>query len=153
MKKFLMIFGAVALVVVVASAIAIGVAAYRGNALDAESKAFVDAAVPAIASGWNKQELLDRATPELREMAKPEQLAALFDALSRLGPIVEYEGAKGDATMAFTSGSGGTVSAKYEAKAQFKNGTAIFRIVLMKRDGRWMIHNFQVDPAPTEKRT
>jgi hypothetical protein len=152
MKKFLMIFGAVPLVIVAVAAVGIGVAAYRGTALDAESKAFVDASVPAIASGWNKQELLDRGTPELREMAKPEQLAAMFDTLARFGPLVKYEGAEGDATMAYTGGSGSTVSATYVAKARFQNGDALFRIALIKRDGRWMIHNFHVDPASVEKR-
>jgi hypothetical protein len=45
-------------------------------------------------------------------------------------------------------GSGSTVSASYVAKAQFQNGGAVFRIVLRKREGRWMIYNFHVDPAP-----
>jgi len=50
--------------------------------------------------------------------------------------------------MSYMAGSGGTVSASYDAKARFQNGSATFRILLMKRDGRWMIHNFHVDPAP-----
>ncbi|MBN9085550.1 MAG: hypothetical protein J0J01_01470 [Reyranella sp.] len=50
MKKFLMIFGAIALVGVIAIAGVLGWAAYRGSALDKESKAFVDSAVPAIAA-------------------------------------------------------------------------------------------------------
>jgi hypothetical protein len=121
---------------------------YEGNALDAESKAFVDRAVPAIAGNWNKQQLLDRATPELRESTNPDQMTALFEGLSRLGPMVEYEGATGEATMSYVAGSGSTISASYVAKARFENGTAIFRIVLMKRNGGWMIHNFHVDSAP-----
>ena len=70
-----------------------------------------------------------------------------FDALARLGPLVEYEGAKGDAKLSYTSEAGSSVSAAYVATARFKNGSASFRIALLKRDGRWMIHNFHVDPV------
>jgi hypothetical protein len=148
MRKFLYILGALTLIGLVAGIIGLGVVVYEGRALDAESKAFIDSAVPAISATWSKQQLLDRATPELRASVKPEALNALFDGLSRLGPLMEYEGAKGDATMSYMAGSGSTVSASYVAKARFQNGAAIFRIALRKRDGRWMIHNFHVDSAP-----
>jgi hypothetical protein len=151
MRKFLSILGALTLVVIVAVGAGVGVLAYKGHALDVESKAFVDGAVPAIAAAWSTEQLLDRATPELRERAKPQELRAFFDTLSRLGPLAQYDGATGEASMAYFTGSGSTVSAAYVANARFRNGSATFRIRLMKRDGRWMIHNFQVRPAPDNK--
>jgi hypothetical protein len=147
-RKFLYVLGALTSIAMVAAGIGIGVAFYKGNALDAESRAFVDSAVPAITATWSRQQLLERATPELRDIVKPDQLTTLFDRLSRLGPLVKYEGATGQATMSYMVGSGSTVSASYVAKAQFQNGGAVFQIILLKRDGRWMIHNFHVDPAP-----
>ncbi len=63
-------------------------------------------------------------------------LSALFDRLSQLDPLIEYEGATGEAAMSYIAGSGSTESASYVAKARFQNGSATFRIVLMKRDGR-----------------
>ena len=146
-KKLLYTLGTLTLTAIVAAGIGLAVLLYRGHALDAESKAFVDRAVPAVASTWSKQQLLDRATPELRESIKAEELTALFDALSRLGPLVQYEGATGEATMSYIIGSSSTVSASYVAKARFQNGSATFRILLLKRDGHWMIHNFHVDSA------
>jgi hypothetical protein len=136
------------LIVIIVASVGLGVALIKGRALDAESKAFVDAAIPAISATWSKQQLLDRATPELRDIAKPDQLNAMFDRLSQLGPLVKYEGATGQSGMTYMIGSGSTVAASYVAKAQFQNGGAVFRIVLRKRDGRWMIHNFHVDPVP-----
>ncbi len=147
MRRFLYIFGAAILVIIVAAGIGVGVVVYKGNALDAESKAFVDSAVPAIAASWSKDQLLDRATPELRANVKPEELRALFDAVSQLGPFVAYEGATGQANMAYMTGSGSAVSASYVAKAKFKDGTATVRILLLKRDGRWMISGFHVDTS------
>jgi hypothetical protein len=136
------------LIVIIVASIGLGVALIKGKTLDAESKAFVDSAIPAISATWSKQELLDRATPELRDIAKPEQLNAVFDRLSQLGPLVKYEGATGQATMSYMLGSGSTVAASYVAKAQFQNGGAVFRVVLRKREDRWMIYNFHVDPVP-----
>jgi len=147
MRRFLYILGAVTLAIIVAAGIGVGVLVYKGKTLDVESKAFVDSAVPAIAAGWNKEQLLDRATPELRDSVKPEQLRSLFDAVSQLGPLVEYEGAAGDANMSYMAGSGSTVSASYVAKAKFKDGVATIQITLVKRDGRWMISGFHVDTS------
>jgi hypothetical protein len=147
MRRFLYILGSLTLVVFVVAIVGFGLVAYKGNELDAESRAFVDSAVPAIAARWSKQELLDRATPELRENAKPARLQMMFEALSRLGRPVEYEGATGQATMTYIAGSGSTVSGSYTAKVKFEGGSAAFKIGLLRRDGHWMIHNFHVDPV------
>ena len=149
MRRFLSLLGALTLIAVVAVGIGVVVLVYKGNALDSESKAFVDSAVPAIVANWSKAQLLDRASPELRHSLEPGQLTALFDKLSRLGPLVEYEGAKGQSTISYFTGSGGSISAFYVAKARFKNGSATFRILLTKRPGRWTIQGFHVDPAPS----
>jgi hypothetical protein len=89
-----------------------------------------------IAAGVGLGALVDRSTAELRASIKPDELHALFDRLSQFGPLVEYQGATGQATMSYLSGSGETVSASYYAKARFQNRSATFQIVLMKRDGR-----------------
>jgi hypothetical protein len=148
MRRFLSIFGALMLTAIVAAVIGIGVLLHNSRGLDAESKAFVDSAIPAIAATWSEQQLLERATPELRQIAKPEQLRALFERFAQLGPLVEYEGATGGSRVDYKAGSGSTVSAAYVARARFKNGSATLRLLLVKRDGRWMIHNFNVDPEP-----
>jgi hypothetical protein len=153
-RKVFQILSVLALSVMVAIGIGVGVAFYRGHALDVESKAFVDRVVPAITAAWSKQQLLDLATPELRASATPNELTALFDRLSQLGALVKYEGATGESAMSYMAGFGSkgrssaTVSASYVVKAQFQNGSATFKIMLMKRGGRWLINGFHVDVAP-----
>jgi hypothetical protein len=147
-RRLIYILGTLTLIVILAAGIGLGVLIYKGRALDTESSAFVDGAVPAIAATWDTQQLLDRATPELRASVTPGELRAVFNRLSQFGPLVEYQGATGAAAMSYIAGSGGTVSASYVATARCQNGTATFRIVLMKRDGRWLIHNFHVDSTP-----
>jgi hypothetical protein len=147
MRRFLNLLGALTLIVIVVGGIGVGVLVYTGRALDAESKAFVDSAVPAIITGGSEQ-LLERATPELREVAKPDELKALFNGLAQLGPLVKYEGATGQALMSYIASTGGAISAFYVAKARFQNGSANFQIRLMRHDGHWMIHNFHIEFPP-----
>jgi len=155
MRRFLYVLGALFLVILVAGTVAIVFAVYSGQALDAESKAYVDASIPAIASNWNEAELLNRATPELRNSMVPEQFASLFGSFSQFGHLIRYNGSKGQAMMSYVAGVGKTVSASYVAKAACQNGNVIFRIVLLKRNGRWWINNFHINldsTVPTDLR-
>jgi len=147
MRKVLVVLGAVFVVIIVAGGIAVFVLAQKGAGLDRESKAYVDDAVVAITANWNSDELLRRATPQLRATIKLEDLKTFFDGLSALGHLQEYEGSKGQANVMMTTGSGTTISANYEAKARYQKGPATFQIVLMKIDDHWMIHGFHVDSS------
>ena len=151
MRKFLYIFGTAALAVVVVFVAGIGILIWKGNGLDAESKAYVDAAVPAITAHWDKKALLDRAGPELRAATTPDQIANLFDNFSRLGPLIQYEGASGQANMAYFTGKGGQVTAMYEAKAKYEYGEATLQLRLIKHDGAWAIVGFHVDGRPSNR--
>src|ERR1700719_4382606 len=123
LRRLIYILGGLTLFAIVVAAIGFGIIAYSCHMLDAESKAYVDSALPAIATHWSKDELLDRATPELRATVKPGELTALFDALSQFGRVVESEGATGEAMMSYLAGSGGAISASYVAKAKFRSGS------------------------------
>ena len=76
MKNFFIVLGSIFLAVIVLGAIGIGFIAYRGNALDKESKAYADSAIPAIVTGWSQKELLARASPEFKQAVTSDQLIA-----------------------------------------------------------------------------
>jgi len=61
MKKVLMILGVVFLILIIVVGGFVGYTAYIGTKLDASSKAYVDASVPAIISTWSRNELIKRA--------------------------------------------------------------------------------------------
>ena len=131
---------------VVIAAIGIATLSFENHLLAVESKEFVDNVVPSLAGNWSVTELMARSTPELRSKISQQVLSKIFSSLAfRLGHLVRYEGATGDAGMAYRMDIGAVVSAVYIARAKFERGTALFRLVLRKRDGRWMIHNFHVD--------
>jgi hypothetical protein len=119
-----------------------------GLHLDRESNDFVARAVPAIAGPWNIEELVKRATPELRANVTSPRGRALFEALSRLGPLTEYDGATGEANLRYIlGGNDNGISASYRASAKLQNGPATFLLRLVKRDGEWMIERFDLLPS------
>lgn len=147
MGRLFYALGAVFLAIIVLVGAGVGVLAYRGNALDKEAKAFVDAAVPAIAAQWNEDALLERSAPELRAATKPAAMSAVFQRFAQFGPLVKYAGSTGQALMAYNLGKGGETTASFIARAKCQNGEAIFRMTLVKRSGRWEILNLHIDPA------
>ncbi len=145
MKKLFTILGVVFLAILVVAAGFVGYAAYTGSKFDASSKAYVDDNIPKIVSTWSKDELLKRASPELRKVASDDDIDRLFTKLNELGSLQKYEGAKGDSNISFTSQNGKVVTAAYTAKATFQNGSAEIQIRLIQHDGAWSILNFHVN--------
>jgi hypothetical protein len=64
MRRFLYVLGILALFAIIAAGVGFGVMLYNGHMLDAESKAIVDSAVPAIAASRSSEQLIERATPD-----------------------------------------------------------------------------------------
>jgi hypothetical protein len=145
MRKLLYVLGAAFLALIVVVVSTVGYFAYVGNKLDQEAKRYVDDAVPAIVADWSVDELRRRASPELLQTTKPDDLRSLFALFAKLGPLVQYEGSKGDANLFVSAGSGQTITANYVARATFKNGGASIEIVLRKLDGTWKVQGFRVN--------
>jgi hypothetical protein len=144
-KKFLIILGAIFLMLILLGAIGIGIAAFKGAALDKESKAYVDAAVPAIISSWNTQELLSRASPEFNKVTKSDDLERFFQPLRSLGKMQKYEGSQGQSVTSRILGKGTTISADYFVRAEFEGGSAKIYVKLIKHGNLWQIGGFRVE--------
>jgi hypothetical protein len=149
MKKFLIGLGVIFLLLILVVAVLIGYAAFTGSKLDKESKAYVDAAVPAILSSWNEQELLSRESPEFQKATSSADVDRLFRWFRTLGPLHKYEGARGEAITSVTPQTGKVISARYVAKAVFNAGEANVEVGLIKHGSQWQIARFNViPPAP-----
>jgi hypothetical protein len=146
MRKVLYTLGAIFLTLIVLVVGGFGYLAYVGNQLDRESKACVDEAVPVIVADWSADELMRRASPKLLQATKPDDFRTAFALFAKLGPLIQYKGSKGDATIfASAVGNGQTITAKYLAEATFKDGDASIDIELDKLDGVWKIRVFRVN--------
>lgn len=144
MKKLLIVLGMVFIVLLVGIAGLIGYAAFTGSRLDKESKAYVDAAVPAIISSWNEQELFSRASPEFQKAASPADMERFFRWFRTLGRMHKYEGAEGESVTSVTQQAGKVVYARYVAKAIFDAGEADIEVGLIKHGNQWQITRFNV---------
>src|SRR6266446_8973181 len=100
MKKFFIVLGSIFLALIVLGGIGIAFVAIRGTALDKESRAYADSAIPAIVTAWSEKELLDRASPEFKKAVTIDELDRLFLAYYNiLGGLQKCEPAQGQATM------------------------------------------------------
>jgi hypothetical protein len=106
MKKFFIVLGSIFLALIVLGVIGIAFVAVRGNALDKESKAYADAAIPAIVTTWIDKALLDRASPEFNQGTTSVQVYHMFRWWERsLGRLQKYEPAQGQSLMSVTTQS------------------------------------------------
>lgn len=145
MKKFFIILGSIFLAVIVLGAIGIAFVAIKGSALDKESRAYADSAIPAIVTSWSEKELLDRASPEFKKAVTIDQLDQLFRVFATLGRLQKCEPALGQSLMSATTQNGKTVSGQYTANATFEKGEATIKLGLIKHGDQWQILGFHVD--------
>jgi hypothetical protein len=140
-KRFLTVIGAAVLLL-----LAIHIA--KGIELDHEVTAYADDAVVAIATGWNEQALLLRASPEFLAATHSGDLSQLFVQFRRLGHMTRYDGSA-DGTnvqMGLLPLSGQALTAVCVAEADFEHGPAKIRLSLIKHRGGWQIMGFRVTP-------
>ena len=145
MKKFFAILGIIFVIVIVLGAVGIGFIAVRGNALDKESRAYADAAIPAIVSGWSEKDLVDRASPEFKKAVTQQQLDQMFHWFMSLGRLQKCEPAQGQAGISVTPQTGKIISGQYAAKAKFEKGDATIKLALIKHENQWQVLSFYVD--------
>lgn len=145
MKKLLIILGVVFLAIIILAGVGIGISAVKGSTLDKESKRYVDSSVPAIASGWDEQELLRRASPEFMQATDKDGLDRLYVEFRKLGSLREYQGSEGQSYMSVTSEDGRSTTANYTAKAKFDAGSAVIKVALIKHGDQWQILGFHID--------
>ncbi len=148
-----MILGYVFLVLIVLLIAGFGSLTVIGNRLDKESKAFVDAAIPAIVSTWDVSEIEKRASPEFNDEVDYDELEQDLGVLQQLGKLVEYKGSTGDANITLSLQYGYEITADYTASADFEAGSTNMRMSLIRHEGQWQILDFKINPEEFNERS
>ncbi len=153
MKRTIIALSYIVLALIVVVAAVIGTFAVIGNRLDKESKAFVDAAIPAIAAAWDISEIQKRASPEFDDDVDYDELEQDLDELRHMGKLIEYKGSKGEANITISFQLGYDITADYSASADFETASADIQITLIRHNGQWQILDLRVNPEEfTERR-
>jgi hypothetical protein len=147
LKTILTIFGWLCGAIAIAFVGLVSIAAYTGPSFDRASKAYADAAVVAIASGWNEKDLVERASPQLMAaVGDQDRLDRALGVWRELGALKKYDGSKGEAHIVFSWPGGRVVTATYVSRVEFEHGSATIEISLIRSDGAWKIRGFEVVP-------
>jgi hypothetical protein len=158
MKKFLIILGALFLMILVVGGIDFAILAYRGNALDKESRVYADTTLSAIVTQWSEKALLDRASPEFKQATTIDQLDAYFRSCSQLGALQHADSMRGQAGIFYDTKRGKMITGQYSTKVQFENAEATITLGLIKHGEQWQILKFDVQapgfrPRPSPSQT
>lgn len=140
-----MILGSVFAVLIIAGVIGFSVLAVKGNALDKESKIYVDEVIPLLLDNLSKDNLFKYASEELKDSASPEEFDKLFKFFVKLGKFVKYKESKGQANISVTTKNGEQINGYYEAQTDFENGPATIKITIIKKGSQWQIIGFHID--------
>lgn len=167
MKKYLKI-RIVGTMLVVLIAAAVGTALRRpyneGHVTrDADSRAFAEASMWAIAGKWDPEAMLMRADPaivntSLRNLLPGAyaRLAARYGTLQKLGALTGQTDAGGATVSPYTvhslPGEGGSI-ATWSADAQFEKGPARIELVMRRHGDAWNLLGFRVDPPGPPRAT
>lgn len=144
-RKIVFLLGLCSLTILAANVLGALYLGHRGQTLDQESRAYTANAVTAVVAHWNANELLRRAAPQLLRASKPNAVRAFVAAAAdRFGPMVRYEGSRGQARILTDFGRSTVITAHYVALVRCAKGEVELRIGLIKRDGRWMITGFHM---------
>ena len=158
MKKFLIILGALFLIILGVGGIGFAILAYRGVALDKESSVYANSALPAIVGQWSEKALLERASPEFKQAVTIDQLDSYFRSCSRLGALQHADPMRGQAGVFYDTKRGKMITGQYSTKAQFENAEATIMLGLIKHGEQWQILKFDVQapgfhPNPSPNQT
>ena len=144
LTNFLVFMGAVFLLLIFIWAAALGYGAYIRNVLTPSSKEYVDKSILAITPTWSQDELIKRASWQMREVTSKGQLDQIFADCARLGAFKHYDGANGEVEVSVSEKDGQLITAPYIAKVSFQNGTAEIEIKLIRNNNSWEILGFHV---------
>jgi len=109
-----------------------------------EGQRFVDAAVQAIATTWNADELVKRADPQfLAALPEPKAREMVATLRSELGPL--KQATPQVATVGYNAGAWFGKGAQYVVKLQCEKGAATLVVVARKTKEEWRILGFHVN--------
>jgi hypothetical protein len=139
-------YGVLALVgaAAVAVIISIGFFLHFGRLLDKSSKSYVDDSIIAISENWDKEIFLSRTSESFKQNLKDSEVSDIFSRLSAFGKLEKYEGSHGEAHIAIIIGKEETITAKYEATANYSAGILNFTVGLVFINGKWKIQSFDI---------
>ncbi len=151
MKKFLMVVGAIAVFGFIAMIVLVTFAVFGLNETNKEAKAYVAESIEAIATQWDENALLARATPELREYFQPGQLETFLGDSSRtIGGLETLGEINCISNSSVTTSEGRKSSSECTGEAAHERGRAEYRVSAVKKDGEWRLNSFYVTYYPEE---
>lgn len=141
MRTFLAIIGALALLLVGVIAVLIFIGARNTGPILKTAHEYTDDTIKAVGAEWDVNELLARASPEMRNAGTRAQFKEVTDLGKRsVGSLTSAQPAECTLTnYTYSTGQGELAQASCTTTAAHERGTVSYRLNLIYRDGNWKI--------------
>jgi hypothetical protein len=150
MRKIIGICAAASAAVLLTFAVAVATVEVASQKLEVEGHQYADAAIRAVATRWDRNALMARASAQLRESPESaKDVSNEFSGFRVLGRLTKYHGCIGSTSFIARPNGEALVMAEYTARAEFQNGPAEVRITLLRSGDSWKILRFAVSPIIT----
>ena len=152
MKTFLAIIGTLTLFLVAAIAAFIFTGIRKVGPLLEAAHSFADDTITAVGTDWDVDELLSRASPEMRSVATTAQFKEVTDLGKRsVGALVSATPAQCTLTQyTYTTAEGEVGQANCTATATHERGGVSYQLNLIYRDDAWKLLLFVFNAEITE---
>lgn len=146
MKKLLTVLGGIFAGIILLLLIAAIIFIPHALVLDKDATRYIAENTPAVVNGWNPQNLIDRASPELLSSVKSrEEWDRLFAFFRQLGSLKHLDPAKGAVYSGAYSGQGTYTIGNYTVQAVFEKGSAVISVQLLRAGATWKINGFHIN--------
>lgn len=143
MKKLL-----IGIAAVLATALVVwAIVAVESNLYEREITAYADSAILAIASNWDEQALLQRASPELLAASNRQEIDENFVTYRRLGRMIGLSKGMGRLQVVYSTAGERVIVAVYIAQAQFERRNVAIKVSMIKHEAGWQIMGFDIMPS------
>ena len=145
MKTLLSILGGVFLTVIVVAGVMIGFALYKGQQLNAESEAYVEATLPRVFSTPTLDNFVSFMAEQDKKQINPKGAADFFTmVVVNLGKFESCDAPTGGANASYTP-AGANITAQYVTHCRFSKMSVTAKVGVRKLDGVWTLVNVHVD--------
>lgn len=141
MKTALAIFGAIALIGIIAFAGLVFVGVREADKIVDTAHTFADETVEAVGRSWDVDELISRGSPEFLAAGTREQFKQVTDLGARsVGALITAEPATCELTnYVYTTEAGRVGQASCTVAAAHERGTVSYELNLVYRDKNWKL--------------
>ncbi len=141
MEKFMIRFSFIISILSFIGMTYIAFMVYKGTTSEYETKKISEQNIITYIENWDRKALASSATKEYRDYVESIKFDKEYNFSKDLGTLVRYYSGH---PVSYMKNDGSTQHVIVESQAEFKNGIAGIKAMMIQVDGKWKISNIEI---------